>query len=266
MSLLQVSTYMQSLSRQVTFQLLLPNDMPPEMIQGNKHYERPLKTLYLLHGFSGNHMDWLTGSQIQELSIAYNLAVVMPAGENSFYLNGKGIGSAYETFVGEELMDYCHKTFGLSDQPEDNFIGGLSMGGFGAIHTGLKYPQRFSKMFGLSSAMIVHNIEKMEPGTSDAIADYDYYVKTFGTLNQLENSENNPEYLIRKRKNAGETIQPIYMACGTEDFLLQENRTFRDFLVGEGIHLTYQESSGIHNWKFWNEYLEPAIVWLLEKA
>lgn len=147
MSVLQINTYSLALSRIITFHAILPNDAPPEMLMGNPYYDRSAKTLYLLHGFSGSSMDFLTGSLIQELALKYNLAVVLPAGENSFYLNGKGTGRAYETFIGEELMDYCKKTFGLSDKREDNFIGGLSMGGFGAIHTALKYPERFGKMF-----------------------------------------------------------------------------------------------------------------------
>ena len=89
MALLQVNTFSQALSRIITFHIILPNDAPPEMLAGNSNYDRPMKTLYLLHGFSGSTQDWLTGSLIQELALKYNLAVVMPAGENSFYLNGK---------------------------------------------------------------------------------------------------------------------------------------------------------------------------------
>lgn len=266
MSVLQINTYSLALSRIITFHAILPNDAPPEMLMGNPYYDRSAKTLYLLHGFSGSSMDFLTGSLIQELALKYNLAVVLPAGENSFYLNGKGTGRAYETFIGEELMDYCKKTFGLSDKREDNFIGGLSMGGFGAIHTALKYPERFGKMFGLSSALIVNGIKDMKPGTQNDIADYDYYVQTFGDLDKLDTSENNPEYLILQRKEKGDVIQPIFMACGSEDFLLSENHEFRDFLVKEGVDITYKESHGIHDWKFWNEYLEPAIQWLLDIA
>ena len=129
MALLQVNTFSQALSRIITFHIILPNDAPPEMLAGNSNYDRPMKTLYLLHGFSGSTQDWLTGSLIQELALKYNLAVVMPAGENSFYLNGKGTGRGYETFTAVELPAYCQKTFGLSDKPEDNFIGGLSMAG-----------------------------------------------------------------------------------------------------------------------------------------
>ena len=263
MSLLQVNTYSLALSRIVTFHVILPNDLPPEMTAGNPYYERPMKTLYLLHGFSGNTTDWLTGSLIQELAGKYNLAVVLPSGENSFYLNGKGTGRAYETFTAEELMDYCKRTFGFSDKPEDNFIGGLSMGGFGAIHTALKYPERFGKMFGLSSALIVNGIKSMEPGANDGIADYDYYTQIFGDLTQLDTSEKNPEYLITERLKKGEKIQPIFMACGSEDFLINENHEFRDFLTEKGVDVTYKESTGIHDWKFWNEYLEPAIQWAL---
>lgn len=264
MALLQVNTYSKALSRNITFHVVLSNDAWPETIEGNPYYKRSAKTLYLLHGFTGSTADWLTGSLIQELAIKYNLAVVMPSGENSFYLNGKGLGRGYETFTAEELPSYCQRTFGLSDRPEDNFIGGLSMGGFGAIHTALKYPERFGKMFGLSSAMIVNGIIGLKPGSTYGDGDYDYFEQTFGDLEQLAESPNNPEYLVKMRKAKGETIQPVFMACGSEDFLLRQNHEFRDFLIKEGVDLTYKESPGIHDWKFWNEYLEPAIQWLLD--
>lgn len=265
MALLQVNFFSTSLMRINTIHVLLPNDAPPEMINGNMHYDRPTKTLYLLHGFSGNTIDWMVGSLAQEMALKYNLAIVMPSGENSFYLNGKGTGRAYGEFTGRELVSYVRKTFGLSDKKEDTFIGGLSMGGFGAIHTGLAYPENFGKMFGLSSAMVIHNIKGKKEGFKDHIADYDYYTITFGDLDKLEESDNNPEYLIRKRKANGETIQPLFMACGTEDFLLNENRAFHEFLKAENVAITYKESPGIHDWKFWNEYLEIAIKWALEE-
>lgn len=261
MSILQVNKYSMALSRFITFHVILPDDAPPAMLEGNQNYERKPKTLYLLHGFSGNTTDWLYGSSIQELSLKYNLAVVLPSGENSFYLNGKGVGRAYETFTGVELPEYISKTFGLSGRAEDNFIGGLSMGGFGAIHTALKYPERFGRMFGLSSAMLQNDIAGMKPGEKNDIADYDYYYQVFGDLDHLDMSENNPEYLIRMKKEKDEEIQPIFMACGTEDFIVKNNREFRDFLISQGIEPVYYESPGIHDWTFWNQYLEPAIRW-----
>jgi putative tributyrin esterase len=264
MALLQVNYYSEALKKITTFHIILPNDLQPIMLEGNEHYKRGMKTLYLLHGFSGASIDWMLGSRAQEIAIKYNIAVVMPSGDNSFYLDGKETGRAYGRFVGEELVQYVAKTFGLSGKKEDVFIGGLSMGGFGAIHTGFQYHDTFQKIFALSSALIVHNIENIEPGFQDMIANYEYYSLTFGDLSRLEESENNPEYLVKKLKKEGKKTPPLFMACGTEDILLNENRSFHEFLVNENAEVAYQESTGIHDWKFWNEYLEPAVRWLLK--
>ena len=73
MALLQVNTFSQALSRIITFHIILPNDAPPEMLAGNSNYDRPMKTLYLLHGFSGSTQDWLTGSnETISLCASYN--------------------------------------------------------------------------------------------------------------------------------------------------------------------------------------------------
>ena len=109
----------------------------------------------------------------------------------------------------------------------------------------------------------VHNIKNKQEGFKDNIADYDYYVSVFGNLDELENSEHNPERLIKRLKEDHMEVQPIFMACGSEDFLLHENRDFYDFLRKENVRVDYHESSGIHDWKFWNENLEPAIQWML---
>lgn len=251
------------LRRCVTFRIILPNDVPEIWKAGNPHLQRQMKTLVLLHGYSGSCSDWVNSSLIVDLANKYNLAVICPAGENGFYLDGKETGRKYAAYVGEELIQYARKTFGLSEKAEDTFIGGLSMGGFGAIHTGLQFNHTFSRIFALSSALIVHNVEKMTPGTDDGIANYDYYKLMFGEPSELHSSVNNPEELVRRHLKAGDTIPDIYMACGTEDFLLEENHIFRDFLLQNGVRLTYHESSGVHDFVFWNQYLEPAIQWLL---
>lgn len=263
MALFNIQFYSTSLARSTQMLLLLPNDISPERKEGNENYRREMKTLVLLHGYSGSCYDWLTGSRVQELSGKYNLAVAMPNGENSFYLDQKGTGHAYGTFAGEELIVYLQKTFHIAMRKEDTYIGGLSMGGFGALHTGFFYPKYYSKIFALSSALIMHEVMAMEEGEGNGVADYDYYRMVFGEPGELESSENNPEYLVKQRKEKGEQIQPVFMACGTEDFLLENNREFRDFLVDKGIDLVYKESSGVHDWEFWSKYLEPAIRWLL---
>ncbi|MDU5105952.1 alpha/beta hydrolase-fold protein [Clostridium sp.] len=263
MAFSQFEFFSESLRRVVSFNILLPNDSPLEFIKDNENYERGVKTLFLLHGYSGNNRDWILESKINEFAIKYNIAVIFPNGDNSFYLDGKGMGSKYGTYVGEELVNYTRRVFGLSNKKEDTYIGGFSMGGFGAIHTALKYNETFSKAFALSSALIINEIKNKDENFSTPIADYYYYESTFGNLNELENSENNPEELIRRLKSENKLIPSIFMACGKEDFLIEPNRAFHKFLVDNDVNVYYQEDDGNHNWEFWNKYLEPSIQWLI---
>ena len=259
----QITFFSNMLSRQVTVQTVIPNDLPPEWTKDNPHYRRPMKNLVLLHGFSGYSMDWLTGGLISEAAIKYNIAVFMPSGENSFYLDREASGFRYGSFVGEEIPQYFARLFALSDKKEDWIIGGYSMGGFGALHTAFQFTERYSAVFALSSALIVHKIENLEPGVQDLMANYAYYRDVFGDLKDLESSLNNPEEQVRQNKKAGKPFPKIFMACGTEDFLLNENRSFRDFLKEQEVEFKYQEGPGEHNFIFWNRYLDEALQYIL---
>ena len=79
------------------------------------------------------------------------------------------------------------------------------------------------------------------------------------------NQEVNPETVLKEKKKAHQLLPKIFMACGTEDFLLEENRAFYEFLKAEQADVQYHETTGTHEWKFWNEYLEPAILWAINK-
>jgi len=139
------------------------------------------------------------------------------------------------------------------------------MGGFGALHTALTYTDTFGKIFAMSSALIIHDIMNIPVDYKDGIADFDYYQSVFGDLKSLDTSKNNPEYLIRKLIKDDVEMPEIFMLCGTEDFLIEQNRAFHQFLISERIDVRYEEHPGTHDWNFWNRYLEPAILWLLLK-
>ena len=88
--------YFSNKLRQFTkFKAILPNDLPPEMVAGNPHFQRPMQTLILLHGYSGSETDWLYNTQISALAGRYNLAILCPNGGNSFYLDGPETGRQY---------------------------------------------------------------------------------------------------------------------------------------------------------------------------
>lgn len=245
------------------FYMHMPDKEVPFFMADNPHYKRPPKTLILLHGFSGDCHDWFYGSNVQHFSMMYNLAVVMPTGGLNFYLDRPETGRKYCKFIGEDLIKYLRDTFGLAMTKEDTFIGGNSMGGFGSLHTALTYPDRFSHVIALSSALIIHQLKHMKPDDPNPMANYDYYVSTFGDLSKAEDTDANPEVLYKKLKAEGAEIPRIFMACGTEDFLLNDNRILRDFLQAEGADFEYREGPGMHDWIFWTPYCEQGIKWAL---
>lgn len=252
-----------SIMQHANFAFVLPNDAAMEEVKDLRHYERPPKALILLHGLTGTDTDWLFGGVAQEMAIQYNLAVFMPTAGNFFYLDRGYPGGNYGTFVGEEFPAYVEKTFGFCGRREDTLIGGLSMGGYGALHTALAYPERFSACVALSSALRIHALASGADDTgvmTEAMAR-----DVFGDLQALPGTEKNPEVQLRARRAEGRPLPRLYLAVGTEDPLCGANRAFRDFLKGEGVEFRYEEGPGVHNWTFWNEYIDRGLSWALEK-
>ena len=167
-------------------------------------------------------------------------------------------------FVGKELMEFVTSRFGLSTKKEDHYVMDISMGGFGALHTGLAYPENFSKIAALSSALILYEIAGAKPGFENAGGDYWYYRRTFGDLDELMISRQNPEQLIRDMKVENMEIPKIFMCCGNEDILLEHNQRFERFLTEENVDHVYFQTPGMHDYEFWNQYIEKGFRWFLE--
>ena len=256
MAYYRIDYYSDALHRAHSFEMLIPNDVRDvSPFYGNT---APMRTLFLLHGFTGKAGNWVP----EWLAEKYNFAVVMPTAENSFYLNGEATGSAYQDMVGKELPDYVHKVFGLANGAADTCIAGLSMGGFGALHTGLAYPERFGKIGALSSALIVHGIAHMKPGGDNGVANYAYYRQHFGDLETVETRDSNPETQVKNLLAAGKKLPGIYMCCGTEDFLLENNREMHRFLEAQGVAHEYHEGPGRHDMVFWSEHIVKVVEWM----
>ncbi len=261
MANITVKYFSNCLMRQTTFEMYLPNDMRTDLPweqQDDAYRKRPMKTLFLLHGFTGS-----AGNYVPEyLSERYHFAVIAPNGENSFWLDGISTGHKFCTLLGCEIPEYVRKTFGLAKTAEDTCIIGLSMGGFGALHTGLAYPEQFSRIGAMSSALIVHEVAGMKPGIGNNVANYEYYRECFGEPGEVLKSKNNPETLVDQLMTEHKKIPEIYMCCGTEDFLLENNREFHRFLESRNVPHQYFESSGNHDMQFWSEYTERIVEWM----
>lgn len=259
MALLHCNFMSCSLGRPVPIQVILPTDKMAGP-QGQAP-QGPFKTLYLLHGIFGDETDWVCGTRLQSWAQDRNLAVVMPAGENSFYVDNPRASRLYGTYIGKELVDFTRRTFPLSAKREDTFIGGLSMGGFGAIVNGLQNPETFGAVCALSSALILDSMMENKEYTDFLMTNKGYYESVFGDLDQVRGSD--MDYDALAEKVAKEPVKPrFYMACGTEDGLIGVNRAFRDHLQGLGFDVTYEEGPGVHDWYFWDKYILKAMEWL----
>ena len=255
MALIQVNYVSSALQRTVPVQVILPIDkMTPE---GKWPAEKKFKTLYLLHGYLGNYTDWVSGTRIQRWAEERDLAVVMPSGDNAFYVDRPETGNCYGQFIGEELVELTRRMFPLSRKREDTFIGGLSMGGFGAMRNGLNYHKTFGAVISFSGVLELFEEWQKAPEGSDC----SFQECLFGSYAAAVNTDKNPIWLANNL--AGKKNLPdIYIACGTEDFLLTHSRNFRDLLVKNGFRVTYEEGPGGHEWDFWDTYIKKALDWL----
>ncbi|MBQ8933818.1 MAG: acetylesterase [Lachnospiraceae bacterium] len=252
-----------TIMQHANFTFVLPNDVEMAEVRDLRHYQRPAGSLILLHGLTGTDTDWLFGGVAQQIAIQYNLAVFMPSAANSFYLDRGYRGGNFASFVGQELPEYIRKVFGYCESRETTMIAGLSMGGFGALHTALAFPEHFSSCIALSPALALYEIA--ETGKrKDGVMPEKMIRDVFGDPEKLLESEKNPEYLYRRCIKAGKPLPRIYMAIGTEDSLYDCNQRFRAFLEKEKADFRYEDGPGRHDWFFWNEYIEKGLSWILE--
>lgn len=261
MALLQINLLSRSLMRTVPVTVVLPADKMTSF-EAPLLPEKKYPTLYLLHGIFGSTLDWMSGTCIERYATEHDLCVVMPSGDNAFYVDRPGANQNYGQFVGQELVELTRRMLLLSRERKDTFIGGLSMGGFGALRNGLKYHETFGAIVSLSAAL---QTDTMPQWTDDApvfMQRRSYAEGCFGDLDKLLQSDKHPKNLVDKLAEGGAEPPAIYMACGDSDGLLPNNQDFVDYLKAKNIPVTFEIGPGGHEWPFWDAYIQRALDWL----
>lgn len=262
MAFLEVNYISEALMRTVTVNVILPSDrltfpgMPKPKTEN-------FKTLYLLHGILGNYTDWVNGTLLQRWAEEKGLAVVMPSGENMFYVDQPKTHALYGEFVGKELPDMMERMFKLSGKREDTYIAGLSMGGYGALRNGMKYADRFSYIGAFSPAVNV--LDHPEKRSNDApifMETRDYLEALFGDLEHINASDYDPVWTAQKLAGAGKPLPKVYMACGTKDSLYRIDTVYRGRLKEAGCDVTWDEEPYAHEWAFWNDEIRKFMDFL----
>lgn len=238
MAFLTCSTVSGALGKCFQYNVLIPD-----------RHDENTRVLLLLHGLSDDYTVWQRYTEIERFADARGLCVIMPDGGRSFYTDMK-YGPAYYTSIVRDVMQSARSIFNLTDKREKNFTAGLSMGGYGALKIALKNPDMFAGCVSLSGVVdIAGRAEsRLWEGDFSLIWGEDYYRTVRG-------SEDDIEALMDSYKGTDKKKPKIYSACGSSDFMIEDNRRFADFLAKSDFVTKYEEFPGDHNWTFWNTHL-----------
>ena len=251
---IEFSFFSQQMGRHVHMTAIVPFDIADQF-----GFKKPFKSLYFLPGYSANASAILSGTLLAEEVSYRGFAVFIPDGENSFYMDQAAIGANYEKYVTEELIRVTRELFPISDKREDTYIGGISMGGFGALMLGARHMDIFSKIIALSPATDAYGmIEKNIGFTREQI---DYYFK--GEDNYYKNFH--PIQVLRAAKKKGKEIPPIFLCCGEQDPLTYDfDRTFAEQAQETGLSIETHWGDGAHETRYWNKLLPAAMDFMLQ--
>lgn len=210
----------------------------------------PFPVLYLLHGLSDDHTIWLRRTSIERYVSQLPLIVVMPDGGRGFYADAAQ-GYAFGKAIGEELVERMDRTFPTQASRDGRVIAGLSMGGYGALRLALAYPETFRAAHSLSGAV---GFGHKDPNWEDARTPE--FARIVG-----EDYKGGPcdLYALAQMNQTAGTLPELRLDCGTEDFLLEDNRAFRRFLTEEKIPHEYAEFPGAHTWDYWDVHIQDAL-------
>src|SRR5919205_1482154 len=163
MILNQLDFFSETLGMLSSMYVLLPQRMLAEM---NSKRVPKYRTLFLFHGRSDDHTAWQRWTSIERYVEGLNLVVVMPAVHLSFY-NDMAYGLKYWQFISEEVPTLVRELFSLSSARRDNFVAGISMGGYGAFKLALTHPDRFAAAASLSGALDINEVVRIKKNEPD---------------------------------------------------------------------------------------------------
>jgi len=211
------------------------------------------RVVYMLHGLGDNCTGWVRYTSIERYARAYNLALVIPEVQRSYYTDMK-LGLKYFTFVSSELRHLCSNMFGFSSQRSQSYIMGLSMGGYGSLKCALTNPGLYQGCAAFSA------VTDIVQASSEAIRHKEYQAM-FGTDIVIDS-----ECDLNALLNKADELPSFYMATGLQDGLFEEGKAFCTRLKAKGADAVFEQWDGIHNWDFWDAAAKRALDYFFKEA
>ena len=233
---------------------LMGRDMPYRVITPTDYStskEKRYPVIYLLHGLTGHYNNWTDNTSLAPKARDFKAIIVTPEGDDGWYTDSVSkANDRYESYIVKELVPEIDSKFRTIAEKKGRGIAGLSMGGFGALKFGLKYPELFSLAGSFSGAIGAASItEKTFPGAIGKSID-----EIFGPADSATRKANDVFAIVRDASpDKIKTFPFLYIDCGTEDFLFQNNQDFASLLVEKKVPHEYRQLPGAHDWKYWDK-------------
>ncbi len=249
MALIDMKLRSEVLGKDVSLAVLLPEEVKTT---------ETMKVLWLLHGMRQSYTSFLRNSSIERYLEEKHVCVIMPDCDISYYTDMVH-GGAYFTYLIDELPQRMQAIFPISDQKENNFIAGVSMGGYGALKAALARPTQYGMAASLSGALDVVALHKSRPEDTDLLR---HFSLIFGDMCDVPHSINDLTELMHKQsENTVKT--PLYLCCGENDFLLSINNQMYQNLSRYNDAVVYETTQGCsHNWSYWDQMLPRVLDWM----
>jgi S-formylglutathione hydrolase FrmB len=266
MALMEVDFFSEILGLNGQANVIVPQSSSGIGVQGAKR-KASYPVLWLLHGASDDHTIWLRRTSIERYVDPLGLIVVMPQAHLSSYTNMVH-GPQYFDFFTAELPQIMGDFFPISSAREDNYIAGLSMGGYGALSLGLGRPDRYSAIgcFSAGNMNLARNTAN-SPQAKRKSGKASRNMTVFG-VEDLSTLRGNPNYdcFVKAEKaiQAKSPLPRIFHCCGTEDFLYENAcETAEWFQAHPQIDYEFHDGPGGHTWDFWDDWVQTFLAWLL---
>ena len=211
--------------------------------------------IYLLHGLYGHYTNWTDKTKVAEYAAKYRFIIVTPEGADGWYVDSPlASHENYESYIVKELIPEIDAKFRTKADRDDRIIAGLSMGGYGALKFGLKYPEMFTLVGSFSGAFGTSEFTEKTAGEIGKKVD-----SVYGSVGS-ETRRANDVYLLLGAVKDVKALPFVYLSIGTEDFLFDSNRSLDALLIKQKVPHEYREHPGGHEWGFWDDQVREFLA------
>lgn len=210
--------------------------------------EGPFPAVYQLHGYSDDHTIWHRRTSIERYAETHRCLIAMPDGGRSYYCNWPTSVERAEDHI-LDTIQVVDRTFHTIPDRRARAIGGLSMGGYGALKLALKHPHLFCSVATHSGALDLNRHLRSGQAPADLRLAYPRGMP----------ASDDCVALARRLARSRAPRPAIRIDCGVDDFLLAHNRSCHALLGRLGIAHEYQEFPGDHTWEYWDAHVPEAL-------